>query len=102
MAWEARGARKYYYQSRRTRDGRVRKLYRGCGALAELTASLDAAAQAERKLTVEAWKQQKWQEKAVEAGLKDFGHECEILVQAALIAAGYHEHRGQWRRRRDS
>ncbi len=102
MAWEARGARKYYYQSRRTRDGRVRKLYRGHGALAELTASLDAAAQAERKAAAEAWKEQKRREEAVEAALKDFCCECGIFVQAALMAAGYHEHRGQWRRQRGS
>jgi len=41
MAWETRGSSRYYYQSERDEDGRVKKRYIGTGEIAELVAHAD-------------------------------------------------------------
>jgi len=103
MAWEWRGARRYYYAARRE-GRRVVKTCLGSGALGAMAAERDSQARGERE------RQRK--ESAGELGRLleplDAAHlEAERLdrllsskVAVALAARGYHLHRGQWRRRR--
>jgi hypothetical protein len=104
MAWETRhdNRQRYYYRSRRTADGKVEKQYLGKGRTAELAAASDQKAQAERKAALAAWREQKREQDAIDAALKDFCEECSVMLEAALVAAGYYLHRGEWRRRSDS
>ena len=99
MAWERRGSNLYYYQSKRT-DGRVRKNYVGTGEVAQAIAHADEtirrsrAAQSERaRVELEEARTLAW------AG-EEFCEAADILAVAELVAAGYHRHKGQWRRRR--
>lgn len=99
MAWETRRSRRYYYRSRRI--GRaVRRQYVGCGPQAEAAANEDEAARVELR-------RQRTEVRLIEAEigpLKDVMAEldegCRILMHGTLLAAGFHQHRGHWRKRR--
>jgi hypothetical protein len=101
MAWEKRGDDFYYYQSERE-GGRVRKKYIGRGQLAHIIAHAD-----ETRRTVKAQRRGRDAEAFADmeglASAADGIHEAaEILARAELVAAGYHRHKGEWRRRRDA
>ncbi len=101
MAWETRRGNLYYYRSRRSADGRVRKEYCGTGpeAIAEAKAdevARDAARQARDELLRIAE-----EAKTVNCMMNDLDDAVRMLTAGTLLAAGYHQHRGHWRKRRD-
>ena len=106
MGWEDRqvGGRTYgpYYTQTRWAGGRPRREYVGGGALGHLAAQLDLEHRRERqarRLHL-AGERERWED--LERPLVDLEAATDVLVVAALVAAGFHhEHRrGQWRRRR--
>jgi len=101
MAWE----RGYYYRVRRE-NGRVVREYVGRGRVAELMAKLDALdrekEREERRLDAAALRNEKAELAALDADLEALIETTDLLARAALVAAGYHQHkRGEWRKRRD-
>ena len=99
MAWESRNGRQYYYIKRRI-NGRVQSIYLGAGPMAEL-----AAIQQEE--TTQALKERRQTEQAaqdaelrIDSLLDTLGGQVEAILAEWMQANGYHEHRGQWRRRR--
>lgn len=98
MAWERRGNNRYYYGKRREGKRCVSE-YHGSDATGTLIAACDtarrdraeqerAAAQAERR--------------RIEGGsqtVKTLAAQLRALTAAALVSNGYHQHKGQWRRR---
>lgn len=100
MAWETRGAHLYYYQSVRE-NGRVRKRYIGRGEIAELVAHADEAmVRLHRERVI--WERVELEEmRSLLEAADEIGVASESLARAAMVAAGYHRHRGgEWRRRR--
>lgn len=100
MSWEMRnGAGPYYTRSRRIR-GRVVREYVGRGLAAELQASRDAEARSIR--AARRAKARSEQQAAIDlrASVTALSEEIHGLLVAMLKVSGYHEHRGQWRRRR--
>jgi crotonobetainyl-CoA:carnitine CoA-transferase CaiB-like acyl-CoA transferase len=102
VAWEKRkrGGR-YYTRSRRSpEDGRVLREYVGSGPLAEIVAEEDRTkrelAEAERKRE----KKELERLEALAVPVLEISEAAEILVRAHLIAAGYHRHKGEYRRAR--
>lgn len=99
MAWEQRRNGAYYY--RKIRDGRrVRSEYVGAGELGQLAMHLD---QLERRRRDE--ERQRERESRECFHMKDrqaieSEREVQRLITTALLASGYHQHRGQWRRKR--
>lgn len=103
MAWETRNGNRYYYRKRRE-GGRVVSQYVGAGELAAALAYLEDAsskqrrALAQREAALFETERQRWR------GVETLAHELEdavrTLVREALTAAGYHQHKGQWRKRR--
>lgn len=96
MAWESRHKRQRYYYRKRRVGGRVVSEYVGAGPAAMLIAEMD---QIEREDT---------QEKRAEQ-LKMLAQDLDInqtldltihLAKAALLLAGCHTHKGEWRYRR--
>jgi hypothetical protein len=97
---EQRNGKSYWYTYKR-QGGRSRRVYGGCGVVAEQAAQ-------------EAWKRQAQQEQArleaqqerqrraeVDALVNELITQTNQLVQATLEAAGYHrQQRGPWRRKR--
>jgi hypothetical protein len=97
MGWE----RGYYYRVRKV-NGRVVREYVGTGRVAELAAQIDASERAERDRQRAAIRAERAALDALAAPFNEFDALAEVLARAALLAAGYHQHkRGEWRKRRE-
>jgi hypothetical protein len=94
MAWDG----PYYYRSRRV-SGQVKNEYIGTGPLADMLALLDEMEREARQDEQEA--RQAEQERIVDADrdVDDLIQGVNVVVQAALLASGYHAHKRQWRRK---
>jgi hypothetical protein len=102
MSWEKRGNRRYYYRARSV-GGKVVKQYVGHGPEAEKAAREDAQKRAEREARLEARRESRRQYEAVQVTLAAVFADCDNLIRAALVQAGFHQHtRGEWRKRRAS
>lgn len=99
MAWETRPHGTYYYRSRRVGD-RVVHEYRGNGEAAVLEAEEDEAARTERRAQLEAVRVHNATLRAVGERLDEHLSIAREAAARLLEAAGLHQHRGQWRRRR--
>jgi hypothetical protein len=103
MAWEKRGASSYYYRSVRDPDGRVRRLYLGTehSPAAQLAANQDAERRAQQQTDRAARLAEREHQEAAEAPLRQLCKQTDMLMKAALLAAGFHQHaRCTWRRKR--
>lgn len=97
MAWQGN----YYYRVRKM-NGRVHREYVGTGQVAELAAQLDALEREHRQDEAQALRQEKAELAALDAEVKALAEWSDLLARAALLAAGYHQHkRGEWRKRRE-
>ena len=97
MGWD-KG--RYYTRSRKV-NGRVVREYFGTGPLAEVAAQVDAINRADREAEREARRAQKAELDALGAGVKELDELADLLARAALLAAGFRQHkRGEWRRKR--
>jgi hypothetical protein len=99
MGWERRSANEYYY--RKERDGsRVKSIYVGRGEIAHMVSDLQSTSGLfERALSI-AYPAQTEQPKDQDAKVE---HACRLIdsiTQASLLAAGFHMHRRQWRKKR--
>src|SRR5262249_32281212 len=97
MGWE----RGYYYRVRKV-NGRVVREYVGTGRVAELVAQLDALEREKRRLRTLDLRHEKNELTALDADLKALAETTDHVARAALLAAGFHQHkRGEWRKRRE-
>ena len=99
MGWEQRGSESYFYRKKRS-GARVRSVYVGRGEIAVLTARLDAMQREEREA-------QRAKERKEQQGFDSLDQSIDNLVrlsctltEAVLIAAGFHEHKRQWRKQK--
>jgi hypothetical protein len=100
MAWDEVNGRRYYYRSERV-DGRPVRRYVGKGDVAELAAAADAARRVEREIEARQRQAEQTRLNEAEAPLVELCELTDILVRAALVVAGFHQHaRGSWRKRR--
>jgi hypothetical protein len=98
MGWD-KG--RYYTRSRKV-NGRVVREYVGKGRVAELAAQTDALVREQRRLDALARRGEKADLAALDAELKALSEATDRLARAALVAAGFHQHkRGEWRRKRE-
>jgi len=101
MGWEKRGNKSYYY--RKVRHGnRVRSEYVGSDVHAELQAKLIEDCRGARRDEREDLRRIQQVDKEIDRQIDDVERALTFLTDASFSAAGYHNHRGQWRRRRDS
>ena len=99
MGWDKGG--RYYTRSRRA-NGRVVREYVGGGTLGQLASQLDAIEREEREAERAAARAERKEINALDTPLDELDELAELLVNAALLAAGYHQHnRGNWRKRRE-
>ena len=99
MAWETRGKRDYLYRKKRV-NGRVVSEYIGTGYQAELVARLEAIESQQAELVRDAERNEHHQQATIDAEIKQHGGRLRHLVNAVLVAAGYHQHKRQWRKKR--
>jgi len=100
MGWETRARGGRYYTRSKKIGGRVVREYLGTGRVAELTAQMDAVERQEREQAQVAAKAERDTDRAQEAALIDYCKAIDAIADEALLAAGYHKHNGQWRRKR--
>ena len=101
MAWERRSGRGRYYTRSTKVGGRVRREYVGAGLLAELAAAEDALHREAREREAQDRRTERERLAALDAPLDALDVLTGALSRAALVAAGYRQHkRGEWRRTR--
>jgi len=100
MGWEQRGGGMYYYRKRREGD-RIVSEYVGSGPLAELASTFDDLAREKRSLRRKRMQQEREAIRAVDAKVEEICSMVRALTCGALLSAGYHTHKGQWRRKRN-
>jgi hypothetical protein len=100
MAWEERNGRSYYYQKKRE-GSRVRSVYIGAGLVGQFASAADKSTRAELDEKRRALRREIEEQKAVDARIDAVCDLTEKLVTAALIASGFHQHKRQWRLKRD-
>lgn len=99
MGWEDRGGQAYYY--RKERDGeRVVSRYVGTGYGARLIAESERALRREAKERRRARERERRRLERPLDAIRQAEEAVRLLRDAALIAAGYHTHKGQWRKQR--
>ena len=102
MGWVRRYGRRYYYRGHRDGD-RVVSEYLGTGTEARLAAALTQKRK-EQQATDRLLREQARQTWDTAAGpTSSLAEVCRLLLHAALLVEGYHQHhRGEWRRRLES
>ena len=100
MAWETRQRGSRYYTRSRRVHGQVVREYIGAGIIGEMAATQDAKARQKRSEEREVGRKVLAEQEALEHPLVVLDGLCDALVHSFLESAGYHNHRGQWRKRR--
>lgn len=100
MAWENRNGSRYYYQKRRE-GGRVVSRYVGAGALAELSAQIDEIDRERQALERENWRASQAEDAAIDKEIAEYSRLLRQFTAAVLLASGYHQHKRQWRVKRE-
>jgi len=99
MAWEKRGSSMYYYRKQRNGD-RVRSVYLGRGPGADMCAEADVEALLERAAFVAARRERVEAEAVTDRQMNEIRASIFRITNAALQAAGFRQHKGQWRKKR--
>src|SRR4051794_29061450 len=99
MGWEERRGKRYYYRKRRI-GGRVISEYVGSGEAAEVAAAQDNAARTQRAASRALLANEQIQYEAMNQVVAQFQAAVRTQVRAQLETQGYHQHKGQWRRKR--
>jgi hypothetical protein len=102
MAWEQRTntSGRYYYRSRRLPNGCVVKEYCGTGQRGARAAEADRLRQAEQSVERQRRHDLLEHVQRVAAPLVILCKQNNVIIEAALLAAGYHRRKGEWRKKR--
>ncbi len=99
MGWEQRGAHQYYY--RKERDGsRAKSVYVGRGEIANMFSDFQTTSGLFEKAIGMVYPSELDQLKEQDANIEQACRLIDVITQAALLAAGFHTHKRQWRKRR--
>ncbi len=99
MSWETRNGQRYYYRKKRI-NGRVCSEYWGRGPEADFIEEMHSCDPIERQIQNEVEGRQKTAEEALMNDLIDLDRQISALLHSELLAVGFLQHRGQWRKRR--
>jgi hypothetical protein len=98
MGWDSG---RYYTRSKKV-NGRVVREYIGTGPVAELVAETDIFKREWRSRDALDRRQEKADLIFLDAVMKDLEETTDVVVRAALTAAGYRQHNGgEWRKQRE-
>lgn len=99
MGWEWHGSHRYYYTKERI-GRRVVSSYEGNGPGAELSALIQRRTSAQRRSALDSMRAARGLVEQHDPLLSDIARQCTQLARCLLLANGYHQHKGQWRKRR--
>ena len=100
MAWETRNGTGHYYTRSFRVNGRMVREYVGAGPAGELAALEDQREREKRRLEREAHREERQRQQAITQVLDALAALSTVSLKKALGSAGYHCHRGQWRKQR--
>jgi hypothetical protein len=100
MAWEDRNGRSYYYRKRRE-GRRVASEYVGTGLAGEIAEIFDGEDRRETEHKRRELRKQKASAQAIDSQVSQVDKYTRAITQACLLLAGYHPHKGQWRKLRN-
>jgi len=99
--WERRKRGGLYYTRSRKVDGRLVREYVGGGVLGQIAARMDADERRRREVETARWIEERECLESLDGLTEELYEAAEVLAEAALVAAGYHQpKRGEWRKRR--
>jgi hypothetical protein len=101
MGWKRIAGREYWYQSER-QNGRVVTTYFGGGDLGLLMATAQSAIRHERDVQSERCRAEREAFQAEDRAISEWFANVQAVADAAMASAGFHKHKGQWRRKRVS
>ena len=99
MGWEQRGNNSYYYKKERV-GSKVKSVYVGRGDVAQMSSQIQANSPLLERLARTIKSPETIKHEKAEASLEQVTDLVQLLTQATLVAASFHTHHGQWRRRR--
>lgn len=100
MAWENRSGQQYYYR-KEWRNGTCVSSYIGKGELGQAIAGIIELEKDEKQLERALWNMEKAEIKAVDSLLGELIKLTRAVTGMALVSAGYHQHKRQWRKKRN-
>jgi hypothetical protein len=103
MGWETRRSGKRYYYEKVREGNKVVSRYLGAGRLAPIVAEINQLGQQRRQ--IERLKAQQARSEFAELAATPEAvtlllEQAKSAAAAALVAAGYHQHKRQWRKKR--
>ena len=96
MGWKTINGRRYYDKSE-GEGGRVKTTYFGAGESGLLISLLQLEDRAEREAELEARRAEKEESYADGRAVSNWFDDVQAVADAAMIAGGFHRHKGQWR-----
>jgi hypothetical protein len=99
MGWKTINGRRYYYRSERV-GGRVKSTYFGAGEAGTLMANMVGFERLEVAADRERLRDERKESDAEETAVSEWFDRVQAVADAAMIEAGFHKHKGQWRRKR--
>jgi hypothetical protein len=100
MAWEDRNGTLYYYRKRRE-GGRVVSEYVGKGYAGEFAQMFDGEDRHKAEHKRRELRKAQRTATAIDATLREAEELTRLILRAHLLLAGYHFHKGQWRKIRE-
>lgn len=99
MGWKTINGRRYYYKSRRA-GRKIETAYFGAGLSGSLMALIDEFQRLEK--AAERWAERAEREESdeEEKAVAEWFDGVQTVANATMAEAGFHRHRGQWRRKR--
>ena len=101
MTWETRNGRGSYYTRSKRVDGKVVREYVGAGPAALVIAELDALDRKQRRQDQVMFKAEKEAQHIIDQKIDEESRLVKTLIKATLLVNGYHNHKGQWRKKRN-
>src|SRR5262245_17113358 len=100
MGWERRGSQEYYYKKQRE-GSRVRSVYVGRGEIAHMVEDIQASSPLIERIAHTIKSTKEIRSERTDATLDQACDLIQLITQAALLTAGFHTHKRQWRKKRD-
>jgi hypothetical protein len=99
MGWKTINGRRYHDKSVRE-GGRAKSTYFGAGEAGARMAQMAAFDREDRAAEREEIRDERRESDVEETAVSDWFDQVQAVAEAAMIEAGFHKHKGQWRRKR--
>ncbi|HEX8090001.1 MAG TPA: hypothetical protein VF762_14165 [Blastocatellia bacterium] len=101
MGIEQRRSGKLYYYKKKRVGGKVVSEYQGGGELVHILQHIEAKDRAEKEAERERLRAERISMAEIDKQIDDFSRMVDMLMEAELISKGFHQHKRQWRKRRN-